>query len=113
MSCMKCGKDTDDGQLFCAGCLEKMEAYPVKPDVHIQLPNRSVEGQGKKQPRKERSVPKEVQISVLRRQNRWLWVVILALLLALVVSNTRSFRSAIKSKISDIGRNYTQTDPTK
>ena len=54
MSCMKCGKDTEDGQAFCAHCLEGMEAYPVKPDAHIQLPNHSTEENNKKPPRKKR-----------------------------------------------------------
>ena len=40
MACMKCGKDTQDGWMFCAHCLEVMEVYPVKPDTHIQLPVR-------------------------------------------------------------------------
>ena len=40
MSCMRCGKDTEDMQVFCAECLADMERYPVKPGTPIQLPVR-------------------------------------------------------------------------
>jgi hypothetical protein len=85
---MKCGKETQDGQLFCARCLEAMEAYPVKPDTHIQLPVRNVEAAPKKQTRKVRG--KDAQIAALRLQNRLMWVVILTLVLAIVLLAIRS-----------------------
>ena len=84
MACMKCGKDTEGPQMFCAHCLEVMEAYPVKPDVHIQLPVRQAETTSKKQTRK-RIPKKDAQIAVLRLQLRLLWVVVAALVLALVL----------------------------
>ena len=42
MNCMKCGREIDEAQAFCAGCLEEMEKYPVKPDVVVKLPNRQL-----------------------------------------------------------------------
>ena len=38
MSCMKCGRDTQEGQVFCTACREVMAKYPVKPGIAIQLP---------------------------------------------------------------------------
>lgn len=81
MTCMKCGKDTKDGQVFCDHCRESMEAYPVKPDAHIQLPIRNIKAAPKKQIRKKPT--KDAQVASLRLQIRWMWVVILALLLAI------------------------------
>ena len=81
MACMKCGKDTEDGRMFCARCLEVMEAYPVKPDVHIQLPVRNGTAAPKKQNRK-RVDPKDAKIAAQQFQIRLLWVVVIALLLA-------------------------------
>lgn len=40
MQCMKCGKDTGEGQVFCDGCLAEMEKYPVKPGTHVYIPRR-------------------------------------------------------------------------
>ena len=108
MSCMKCGNHTEDGQVFCAHCREGMEAYPVKPDVHIQLPVRVVEATLKKQPRKWRNREKDAQITNLRQQIRWMWVVIIALALALAVLLGRG---AELSKHGEIGKNYTYSEP--
>lgn len=40
MSCMRCGKATEESELFCAECLADMERHPVKPGTPIQLPVR-------------------------------------------------------------------------
>ena len=41
MSCMRCGKEIDEGQVFCVECLTDMERHPVKPGTPIQLPPRN------------------------------------------------------------------------
>ena len=88
MACMKCGKDTEETQLFCARCLEVMEAYPVKPDTHIQLPVRDEEIIPKKQTHKIRT--KDGQIATLRLQLRLMWAVVAVLLLGVAVLLSRS-----------------------
>ena len=108
MSCMKCGKDTEDGQGFCAHCLEGMEAYPVKPDAHIQLPNHRTEESSKKQTRKSRS-RKQRQAANLRKQIRWMWAVIVLLILALAFSWGKE---AVIPGSKPPGQNYTYTEPT-
>lgn len=108
MSCMKCGKAAEDGQAFCARCLEGMEAYPVKPDVHIQLPNRRTEESSKKQARKSRP-RKHRQAASLRKQIFWMWAVIVLLLLALAASWGRE---TVIPEIKLPGQNYTYTEPT-
>ena len=81
MGCMKCGKKTTGEQVFCDQCLAVMEAYPVKPDVHIQLPNRP--GDDYKIVRKRRPPSPEEQVVTLRRKVRKLkvWIAILVLIL--------------------------------
>ena len=108
MSCMKCGKAAEDGQAFCARCLEVMEAYPVKPDVHIQLPSRSAEETHKKQIRKSRPVRKRQEGS-LRKQIFWMWAVIILLVLALAASLGKE---AVLPAEKAPGQNYTYTEPT-
>ena len=109
MSCMKCGKDTENGQAFCARCLESMEAYPVKPDVHIQLPVRAGEEIHKKQARKSRASRNRRQAASLRKQIRWMWVVIVLLVLALAASMGRD---VVIPEYKEPGKNYTYTEPT-
>ena len=49
MYCLRCGKDTNDENVFCDGCLLLMEAYPVKPGTAIHLPERKKQPEMKKQ----------------------------------------------------------------
>lgn len=79
MACLRCGKKTDENQIFCPECLEIMEKQPVKPDTPIQIPNRA-----------SRSLQKRTSAVISHRNSkklRWLrspvlWLVILAVLLA-------------------------------
>ena len=91
MVCMKCGKETKNERVFCARCLEVMEAYPVKPDVIVQLPSHNPEAAPKKQSRKIRIDPKDAQIIALRRQLRLMWLLVIALLLALGLLMAREY----------------------
>ena len=33
MNCLKCGREIEEGQVFCNDCLVQMAKYPVKPEV--------------------------------------------------------------------------------
>ena len=59
MNCMKCGKETEKEQVFCAHCLEVMERYPIKPGTHIQLPRREALPAQKKQNRRRNMTPED------------------------------------------------------
>lgn len=85
VSCLKCGKKTAEDQSFCAACLEAMDAYPVKSDVHLQLPNRINSTAAKKASRKRRGQSAEEQAASLRRSVRYLTVLSVLLLALLVV----------------------------
>ena len=75
MNCMKCGRDIEEGQVFCPKCLELMEQIPVKSDVVIKLPQRKETPAKKPAPRKKMRTPEE-QITRLKRKNRWLTAVL-------------------------------------
>ena len=80
MQCMKCGLEIPDGQVFCDGCLEMMDKYPVKPDtpVHI-LPRKPLE-------KAQRKTPLSFKELFLREQriNRRLKALVLILAIAIV-----------------------------
>lgn len=80
MACLKCGNKTRDEQVFCAHCLSVMEQYPVKKELHVQLPNRP--GDDYKIVRKRRPPTLEEQIETLRKKNRRMkvWFALLILL---------------------------------
>lgn len=106
MSCMKCGKAAEDGQAFCAHCLEVMESYPVKPDVHIQLPVRTAEDSNKKKSHKKQT--RERPAARLKKQIGWMWAVIVLLMLALAFSWGKE---AVLPAEKAPGQNYTYTEP--
>ena len=112
MDCMKCGKKTENEQVFCSHCLEVMESYPVKPDVHIQLPTHPAAQTAKKQSRKRRNMSIDEQLTFLRSRIRQQWALIAVLILGLLVAVGMLFYTASKPAEPDIGKNYTYIDPT-
>lgn len=39
LNCLKCGREIEEGQVFCNDCLVQMAKYPVKPGTAVQLPS--------------------------------------------------------------------------
>ena len=70
MNCLKCGKTTENEQAFCSRCLAVMDAYPVKPDVHVQLPIRRTDNSSKRTPRKRRSLSADERVVYLQSRMR-------------------------------------------
>ena len=40
MNCMKCGREAEPGEVFCAACLKSMAESPVKPGTPVTIPKR-------------------------------------------------------------------------
>ncbi len=81
--CMKCGRELKPGAVFCNGCLDEMEKYPVKPGIVVLLP--SQKGAHPKQPqrRKYAVVSPEEQVIKLKKRVKSLCA---ALILALAAA---------------------------
>lgn len=76
MNCMKCGREIAEGQVFCAGCLEVAEKYPVKPGIAIQLPSKKETLPSKKTYTKRRQPPTaEEQLLKLKKKVKVLMIV--------------------------------------
>ena len=87
MTCMKCGAEIAETQVFCDHCLEVMEAYPVKRDVHIHLPKREeAPVTAKRAARKKRTPTPEEQLSQLRMKVLRLRLAVAILVFLLCVS---------------------------
>lgn len=109
MACMKCGKKTKDEQVFCPACLAVMEAYPVKSDVRIQLPNWQKLDAAKRANRK-RSVPPEEQVVSLRRslrRARAYGLIVTLLLCAAALFLLQAFFAPTSEEEANHGTNYT------
>lgn len=81
MHCLKCGRETDEGQVFCQECLLDMGKHPVDPNEVVLLPQRPATPPAKK-PARRRTVPSEERIIHLKRRIRLLTVLLLLVTLA-------------------------------
>jgi len=92
MNCMRCGRDIEDGQVFCAQCLEVMKKSPVNPGTAIRIPHRP-DPQLRRTVRRKQ-VSEEEQIRILRKRLRimaWLFAITLAALIALSIPTVIHF----------------------
>ena len=107
MVCLKCGKKTKENRVFCDRCLTTMEAYPVKPDVHIQLPNRSAAAAAKKAAPKRRQLSAEEQVTQLNKRVRVLALLVVVLSLLVCLLGFLLLDSPKTDKDVASGTNYT------
>lgn len=113
MNCMKCGRETENEQVFCQDCLAVMEKYPVKPGIVIHLPRRE-DAVTKKQPAAHLVRTPEEQVLRQRSIIRWLTFALVVLVLAfglaaglaLYLLDQRDLQLG-QELTRDLGRNYT------
>ena len=107
MGCLKCGKETRDEQVFCPRCMELMEAYPVKADMHIHLPHRALRADPGKASRKRRPASPEEKLKQMRKRQRWLIAAIAALLVLIGLLTAQLIRTAAEDALPEQNKHYT------
>lgn len=111
MSCLRCGKNTEETQAFCSECLALMEKHPVKPGIAIHLPNRNPASPEKKASVRLREPTATEQVEHLRKTVRWLLGMIAALSVLLLLTAGMLLHVMDKQSVSgNIGKNYTTFD---
>lgn len=80
MQCLKCGRDTKEGEFFCQDCQLTMQRYPVRPGTPVILPRRE-NPPARKPLMKRRAVPLEDQIRALKRRQRFLSILLITAVL--------------------------------
>lgn len=85
LRCVKCGRDIQDGAVFCPDCLEEGKRYPIKPGTAIHLPLRPAITE-KHNPRRKREPSASEQIVLLRVRVRRLRNTVLLLCLCLCLA---------------------------
>lgn len=107
MNCMKCGRDTEQNQIFCRDCLEEMERYPVKPGTVVQLPAQPPEPQIKKAGHRRQTPTPEEQVKRLKKRSNILFLALsltAALAIFLGLSSYHLMREMAEQKA--VGQNY-------
>ncbi len=112
MKCMRCGKDTEDRAVFCPECLADMERHPVKPGTIIRIPVRQ-EHEPRKATKKNWDLSLEEQLEAVQSLAQLLFVTVLGLLGALIVTGTLLLhflsqpQELPEETVPVSGRNYT------
>ena len=108
MSCLRCGRATEEKQAFCDECLALMEKHPVKPGIAVHLPHREPSPQEKKPAVRHREPTPAEQVVRLRKVIRWLFAMIAVLSVLLLLTAGMLLHIMGKSPVAaDIGKNYT------
>lgn len=109
MTCMKCGIQIPDNQVFCDHCLSVMEHYPIKPGIHIHLPKRDQEQEVPKRPVKKRRVltPEEQLSSLRMKVLRLRLLVVILVFVICVVTGFLGLKLYEEYTTPQTGRNYT------
>jgi uncharacterized membrane protein len=116
VNCLKCGREIEEGQVFCNDCLVQMAKYPVKPGTAVQLPSRGSSAAAKKvHARRRGKTALEEQLKALKARVRVLSVLLAVCVVLLVVLSVVMLRYMSANRLLP-GQNYsavTATTPTE
>lgn len=105
MYCVKCGKETKNGNVFCDDCLLVMQTQPVKPGTAVHIPIRPTPA--KKPAARKKVLSPEEQNLRLRKIIRRLVVAVACLALSLGVAVGSLLYVLHKQAEQDaLGKNY-------
>lgn len=115
MNCMKCGRELEAGEVFCAQCREHMSRHPVKPGTAVVLPPRKDPYTAKKQPARKKTLTTEEQNVLLRKHNRRLAYLLIVAIVVIALLGVLSGHVVKQLGIQKfLGQNYStivQTEP--
>ena len=103
MACIKCGKKTEEAQVFCPQCRQVLANYPVKPGTAVQIPVRPDVPQ-ERTARKKRRVLSTKQS--LRQLVVWLTVIIAAMTVVICILTGLLLKETAQNPGEPMGRNY-------
>ena len=107
MSCLKCGQETSENELFCGECLKVMEKYPVKPGIAIQLPHREETASIKRTvTRKKQPLTPEEMVPILKKRFWRMFVIWLVTLILLGLTTYPTIVFVQKWNVHLPGQNY-------
>ena len=112
LNCLRCGREIDEGQVFCNDCLVKMAKYPVKPGAAVLLPSRGGDAASKKvhSRRRGKAAPEE-QLKALKKRIRLLSFLLVVCLALILVLSVITFR-CLKEDDFLPGQNYSAVSAT-
>ena len=112
MNCLKCGREIEEGQVFCNDFLLQFANYPVKPGTAVQLPSRGSAAVSKKvhSRRRSKTVPEE-QLRALKKRIRILSALLSVCVVLLIVLSVVTLRYMSANRLLP-GQNYSAVTAT-
>ena len=112
LNCLKCGREIEEGQVFCNDCLVQMAKYPVKPGTAVQLPSRGSTAVSKKvhSRRRTKAAPEE-QLKALKKRIRILSALLSVCVVLLIVLSVVMLRYMSANRLLP-GQNYSAVTTT-
>ena len=111
MGCLKCGRDLEDGQVFCDRCLGTMARFPVKPGTPVLLPRQREEPAPRKGKLRLPPTP-EAQLKRCKTWLRWGWALAAVFLTASLVLGIVLFTHLQTHRKLLPGQNYSTMETT-
>ncbi len=81
MNCMKCGRNIEEGAVFCPDCLTDMDKYPVKPGIVVHIPVQAAAPVVKKSGKRVLTIEEK-----FRRSRKIIRILVAALLVSVTVT---------------------------
>jgi len=107
MECLRCGRKTEEGDVFCTECLADMRRYPVKPGTVVQLPPKNSDFQPVKPPARRKPTPDETIRKLKKRLRRQRLLLALVVLVFVVLAALTWFFPKKEIEQYLPGQNYT------
>ena len=106
MNCMKCGREIEEGQVFCIDCLKDMARYPVRPGTAVHLPKRPSYTPIRRAVPKRKSIPPEEMVKKQRRLIRRLMAALTVALLVIALLAYPAIAHLLENENFLTGQNY-------
>ena len=102
MNCMKCGREVDEGRVFCDECLEYMERDPIKMNTPVLIPAQPPK---KSSPRRQVVNPEE-EVKRLEKLNQNLFLILMLLFTTTLLLLGYVFNQEVLQVVDELGKNY-------
>ena len=105
MYCMKCGREAENGQVFCPECLESMKREPINMNTAVKLP----QVPHRKPTARRTQIHLEEEVKRLEKSSGRLRVWVLLLAMAVILLGMALFHDEITGH-DEPGKNYAIID---
>lgn len=102
MNCMKCGREVEEGQVFCQECLEQMGNEPIRISTPVHIPRQPTKGAVTHHP----VLHTEEEIRRLERANQRLRMWVLLLAMAALLLGMAGYHKELSEAVDELGKNY-------